>query len=277
MLRNWFYHKDLSWSKLSIYRFVKFSLRMLLEIFNSLIFIKSNILDELSQQKKSETLIIVGNGPSINKMDLGFLHKYDTLTVNAFHTKAAQLDLRPTFHMVEDNLPAYENKDELKNFDCGMFLIPKSFKWMYPQTKSKCIAFNFIRSALNYRFFGDFKFSRYFERRCYWGGTVLFAALQLARRLEYRRVILIGVDLSYTIPKDAIVSGNIIQTIGADPNHFSGSYFGYGKKWHLPEVERMQIAFDSALTVFKEDKIELVNAGIGGNLKNIPRIDYMSL
>lgn len=242
-----------------------------------MIFINSNILDEIQQQKKSETLIIVGNGPSLNKMNLEFLHKYDSLTVNAFHTKAAELSLRPTFHLIEDNLPAYENKDELMYFDCGLFLIPTSFKWMYPRMKSKCVTFNFIRSALNYRLFGKFKFSRNFERRCYWGGTVLFAALQLARRLEYQRVILIGVDLTYTIPDDAIVCGNIIQTIGADPNHFNDNYFGYGKKWHLPEVERMQAAFDCALEVFNEDKIELVNAGIGGNLRNIPRIDYTLL
>ena len=192
-------------------------------------------------------------------------------------TKASELSLRPTFHLIEDNLPAYENKDELMYFDCGLFLIPTSFKWMYPRTKSKCVTFNFIRSSLNYRFFGKFKFSRNFERRCYWGGTVLFAALQLARRLEYQRVILIGVDLSYTIPEDAIVSGNIIQTIGAIQIILTIVISDMERKWHLPEVERMQAAFDCALEVFKEDKIELVNAGIGGNLRNIPRIDYTSL
>ena len=58
---------------------------MLSEIINSIIFINANILDEIQQKKKSETLIIVGNGPSINKMNLDFLHRYDTLTVNAFH------------------------------------------------------------------------------------------------------------------------------------------------------------------------------------------------
>ena len=37
-------------------------------------------------------------------MDLNFLKRYNTLTVNAFHTKAIELNIA-TFHMIEDNLP----------------------------------------------------------------------------------------------------------------------------------------------------------------------------
>ena len=174
MLRDKIYHSDLKWQRSKAYKIVKFCARFLIETYRTILFYKTNLLVSLTKLKTSETLIIVGNGPSINDMDLNFLLNFDTLTVNAFHTKARQLGLRPTFHMVEDHLPAYENKEALQNFDCGALLIPKDFKWMYPRTKSECIHFNFIRSALKYRLFREFQFSEKFDRRCYWGGTVLF-------------------------------------------------------------------------------------------------------
>lgn len=271
------YYADLKLQRSILYKVLKFCLRILLEVYRTITFYNTKSLITLQALKSSDTLIIVGNGPSINEMDLSFLHRYDTLTVNAFHTKAQALGLKPTFHMVEDHLPAFENKEELKEFDCGILLIPTEFEWMYPATKSECLKFNFIRSALKFRFLKKFEFSKKFERRCLWGGTVLFAALQLGFRLQYKRVVLIGVDLTYHIPDDAIIDGHVIQTIGADPNHFDQSYFGYGKRWHLPEVGRMQLAFNSALEHYDKVGFELVNGGIGGNLKNIPRINYRLL
>lgn len=276
-MRDLIYHLDVNLTAFKLYRLTRFLVRSPIEYLTSFLFSGSALFKAVKNLKSSDTLVIVGNGPSLNQMDLTFLHKFDTLTVNAFHTKAQNLDLVPTFHMIEDNLPAFENRNAIKDFKCGALLIPRSFGWMYKDTISPVFQFNFIRSALKYRFLGRFQFSKFFDKRCYWGGTVLFAALQLGYRLQYNRVILIGVDLTYVVPDDAIIKGNIIQTVGADPNHFDGKYFGYGKKWHVPEVDKMQKAFDAALAEYETRGLQLLNGGVGGNLKNINRIDYRSL
>ena len=83
-----------------------------------------------------------------------------------------------------------------------------------------------------------------------------------------------GTDLSYKIPKSVKKNGiNLISTED-DVNHFSPNYFGRGKKWHIPEVHRMQRSFDAAWKNLKNIDIELLNATDGGNLKNIPRIQF---
>ena len=271
-------------TRFKLYRVLRYVCRTIIEysllqkaILNNLRQRESGLAYSLKKIKKSDTLIIVGNGPSLNKMDLNFLKNYDTFTANAFHLKAKQLGLSPTYHIVEDNLPAYENREALSRFHTGLLFIPHDLAWMYRNAKVPVWEFLFMRSALLYRLRRKFEFSLRPDLKIYWGGTVLFAALQIALFAGYRKVILIGVDLKYVIPNDAIVNGNIVQTIGADPNHFDETYFGYGKKWHLPEVDRMQLAFDEALKVYQKSKVELLNAGVESNLKNIPKIDYLSL
>ena len=82
---------------------------------------------------------------------------------------------------------------------------------------------------------------------------------------------LVGVDLNYKIPKNVIKKGNILISLEDDINHFDPEYFGKGKRWHLPEVGRMQKAFDTAYKNTKKSNIDLVNSGLDGNLKNLPR------
>ena len=123
---------------------------------------------------------------------------------------------------------------------------------------------------------GNFKFNNY-DEIFFWGGTVLYMNLQLAQYLGFEEVYLIGVDLSYTIPDDATVKGSVITSNSDDPNHFDSTYFGSGKKWHLPETNRMQKSFTNAYLEMKKNGTKLFNATIGGNLKNIPRVEYESL
>ena len=283
-LRDFLYSLNIYMTRFKLYRILRYFTRTVLEhillslvVLKQYIGIENDLAQSLKTLKKSDTLIIVGNGPSLNKMDLSFLKNFDTFTANAFHLKANQLGFSPTYHIVEDNLPAYENREALSQFKTGMLFVPHDLAWMYRNTISSVCKFLFMRSAITYRLKRKFDFSLRPDLKVYWGGTVLFAALQFALFAGYRKVILIGVDLKYVVPADAIVKGNIVQTVGADPNHFDATYFGYGKKWHLPEVDRMQRAFDKALEVYQENNIDLLNAGVESNLKNIPKIDHAKL
>ena len=63
--------------------------------------------------------------------------------------------------------------------------------------------------------------------------------LQLAYHLGFTEVILIGMDFSYAIPDSAVVKGKDITSTDDDPNHFHPNYFGKGKRWHDPELDRV--------------------------------------
>ncbi|WKZ52789.1 MAG: hypothetical protein QY329_08615 [Anaerolineales bacterium] len=62
-----------------------------------------------------------------------------------------------------------------------------------------------------------------------------------------------------------------------DLNHFDPRYFGAGKKWHEPHVERMIFHYEQAKKVCDEINVQVFNATIGGNLEVFPRVNYQEL
>src|SRR4029077_1746541 len=83
------------------------------------------------------------------------------------------------------------------------------------------------------------RFSTDAKQRLYCGQSVTIINLQLAYWMGFRRVVLIGMDFSYSIPDDAERAGIIITSRSDDPNHFDPRYFGAGKTWKDPQLDRV--------------------------------------
>ena len=109
------------------------------------------------------------------------------------------------------------------------------------------------------------------------GGTVSYLCMQLAYYMGFRQVYLVGFDHSYRIPKDAVIKGNDILSQSADPNHFSGDYFGKGKRWHDPMVDRMATAYGKAKKYYEKSGRQIINATAGGKLEVFDRMPYDGL
>jgi hypothetical protein len=92
--------------------------------------------------------------------------------------------------------------------------------------------------------------------------------------MGFSKVILIGVDHNFAsqgTPNTTVVSS------GADPNHFSGAYFGKGFRWQLPDLETSERGYANARHAFESDGRQVVDATIGGKLTVFPRVPYDSL
>jgi hypothetical protein len=111
--------------------------------------------------------------------------------------------------------------------------------------------------------------------------TVTISALQLAVYLGFKNIYLIGCDTSYKIPKNVIFEDDnkdLIKSIeNNDENHFSSDYFGSGKRWHNPHVDKMISQYKEAYEVCKSKNINITNATVGGNLEVFPRVNYLEL
>lgn len=114
-------------------------------------------------------------------------------------------------------------------------------------------------------------------RRVYCGQSVTLTNIQLAYFLGFREVYLIGMDFSYVIPESAIRKGELITSTEDDPNHFHPAYFGAGKTWKDPHLDRIQIGYEYARDIFAADGRKIINATKGGKLEVFPRIDYETL
>jgi len=217
-----------------------------------------------------DRIFVIGNGPSLKHQDLNLLKGEFTICSNAFFHAYSDLSWRPTILTIEDPLPAIDNAEFFNNDTDSIKIIPHDLR-------------DIIRSDHYIKFRRMWweggppewpLFSDNVWNVAYWGGTVSYLALQIAATFKPKEVILIGTDLTYEVPESAHVSGAIVTSTEDDPNHFHPDYFGAGKRWHLPDVDRMQRALTKAYHELSSRGIVLMNATEGGNLKVVPRVSF---
>ena len=262
------------------YRIPRYFFRKLKESLRSFLW-KKNIgstyrknklaLSKLKNKHKNEPCVIIGGGPSLNKMNLNFFADYVSIACNGFYLKHDEISFTPTYYTVEDPLPAEDNRKEINNIDDTIRIIPYDLKRIIDEPNNT-IYVNFRRSAINSRSSKFPFYSHDFLNESFWGGTVMYFNIQLAEYLGCNPIYLIGVDLSYSVSKSVERLGAVLTSTEDDENHFDPRYFGKGKRWHLPETDRMQQAFDEAHKQLKSKNIKLFNAGVFSLLQNIPTI-----
>jgi hypothetical protein len=207
-------------------------------------------------------------------MDLTPLKNEITFGSNAFFLAYDKVGFIPTYYNVEDPLPAEDNAEVLNQLEDTTKIFAHDLEYCLTPTPNTLYVFfdrHYRRSDRS-----DFPcFSGNALKRVFWGGTVAYMSLQLAWYIGIREAYLIGVDLSYSVPENA--TDAVITSQRADPNHFHPDYFGPGKRWHHPQVERMSQAFNRAGEFFTAHGGHLYNATVGGNLEVLPRVAFQDI
>lgn len=234
------------------------------------------MLDQLSGIHKNNRCFVVGNGPSINEMDLNLMKDDVVFASNAFFLKFDEMSFVPKYYTVEDRLVAEDNKNAIESMTGITKFYPYDLRGYLSLDSESC----YVPMQRAYMSSDSPNFPLFSFDVCediYWGGTVLYMSIQIAAHMGFSEIYLIGVDLTYTIPNTIVQEGAVLTSTEDDPNHFNPSYFGKGKRWHLPETERMQTAFCKAERELDRRGVALVNATMGGNLNAIPRVEFTKL
>ena len=221
-------------------------------------------ISQLKNIYNEEKIVIVGNGPSLNKIDFDLLKSVKTISFNSIFLKK---DFQPFIYMVEDGAVALENKDSINKYKSEYRFFPKCYK-SFIEPDENTYFFNMNRgmyeeTSTNYdlpRFSGDF------SKRGYCGQSVTIMALQLAFYMGFKDVALIGMDFNYIIPKDTVIEGHNYLSKGADPNHFDKNYFGAGKTWHDPKLYNVSKSYKLAKIVYESYGKKIINCSVGGKL-----------
>jgi hypothetical protein len=219
-------------------------------------------------------IFIIGNGPSLNKLDLTKLKGEITIGVNSIFLAHDKMGFHPTHYVVEDIFVAEDRAREIA-------ALKGPQKW-FGNYLRYCLAdgpdVNWINVRCRYDAHPNFPdFSTNIAREAWTGGSVTYICMQLAYFLGAREIYLIGFDHSYTVPKEAEVAGTAITSTSDDPNHFHPDYFGKGYRWHDPMVERMEMGYRKAGVSFEKAGGKIRNATAGGHLECFERVDYDSL
>lgn len=210
--------------------------------------------------------VVMGNGPSLLKVDLNDFALDVTIVSNAHFLVWGDLTYIPTFLTVEDRLVAEDRAEELRQIEGTTKLFPFDLMETIGPAGDDTIYVNFPR-----RYPGFPRFSHDLAQRAYWGGTVSFLNLQLASYVGCNPIVLTGFDHSYQVPAERL-EGDVIQSTAEDVNHIHPDYFGPGYRWHDPNVDRMESAYRRARVELERKGTRVVNATVGGRLEVFERV-----
>lgn len=244
--------------------------------------------ERLSRMKDAyggQRCFVMGNGPSLNQMDLSLLSKEYVWAANRCYLLFDRISWRPTFFTAVDKrvVPdmATDLQKYIKELTKTRFFFPVVFRQNSVLRSAKNVFWYNERGWPDGEYTSFDIFSRDVSRWVSQVNTVTIASLQLAVYLGFNPIYLIGCDTNYTVPSTATVDERnrdwLTSTEDDDPNHFDPRYFGAGSKWHDPHVERMIQHYEHAKRVCDSLGVHVYNATMGGSLEVFPRADYRSL
>ncbi|MCS6906979.1 MAG: DUF115 domain-containing protein [Anaerolineales bacterium] len=225
-----------------------------------------SLLGRYHNLHRGQRCFIIGNGPSLRQTDLSKLKREFTFGLNRIYLAFDQMGFLPTYYVSVNDLVIEQCLREILALPMPKFLSWRSRRFFtYPPDETTI----FLHTTHT----GP-KFAADARERLWEGATVTYVALQLAYYMGFQRVILVGVDHSFSTqgkPNTTVVSQ------GEDRDHFHASYFGKGFRWQLPDLETSERAYRMAKEAFERAGREVLDATIGGKLQVFPKVDYEKL
>lgn len=222
----------------------------------------------LKDMHKGERCFIIGNGPSLTASDLSSIKDEYSFAANRIFYIFDQTEWRPTYYCSQDELVIDSILDKLPSIlkECKkMFLISACFEKV---TAS-------LRSDENVLFFCA-KYARAYKKRLFseaidqyisGGGTITYAAIQIAAYMGFREIYLIGVDHSYSTP--SLNKANELNGEDVQNCYFKGTPSNV--KLNKPDTDNSTISFIKAKEYCDAHSIKIYNATRGGKLEVFPR------
>ena len=217
-------------------------------------------LKKFKDKHKGEDCFILGNGPSLNKMDLAPLANYHTFGQNKIFLIFEKVDLSLSYLVSVNQLVIEQSAREFEAMKCPVFLSHTAAKGVVKDQEN----IQRMHTQNIWSFYEDIS-----QPICE-GNTVTFVSLQIAYYLGFRRVFLIGVDHSF---KQSGESHEVQTYEGNDENHFHPDYFK-GQQWQLADVYGSEVSYHLANYFYQKDGRQIFDATMGGKLEVFPKIEF---
>lgn len=240
------------------------------------------ILNSLKGKYAGRRCFIMGNGPSLNAMNLELLRNEVVWGLNKCNLLFERISWRPALHVGVDRVVIPDMRDDLlqmcRDLPETRFFLPLYFveTGLIP-VRENMVLFRDTEPAPEKGPAGVF--SNDAAEYVYKSKTVAIVALQLAAFLGFNPIYLIGCDTNYTVPQSVEREGEMTlrSTQDDDPNHFAPNYFGKSALWRDPNPEAMLRNYEMVAQIAQERGLQIFNATVGGKLEAFPRVDYSTL
>lgn len=202
----------------------------------------------------NKPIVIVGNGPSLNKTPLHKIKEgFVSIGMNKINLIYEKSSWRPDIITCVNGLVINQNKEYFNKTDIILIL---PIKALYLGIKPrKNILFVNLKDQKKVEF--------NIEKTLSTGCTVTFTALQVAAYLNPKSVNIVGVDHSFVVEKG--VSKDIKKFEGDDINHFSKEYFK-NQYWGVPDLEESELLYQISKEYFDKKHIPIKDYTVNGKL-----------
>ena len=209
---------------------------------------------------EKKRLFIIGNGPSVKHMDLSPLNEEYTFVVSRGYLLKKQGLRHASFYCISDR-SSYENYGNEIDLNFADFYFASTWTgW------NKCPQKSFLFDlAINVEISRNHCFQFDLTAPLILGRTVVLDALQIAVYLGFKEIYFIGVDLDFTPQERHFYTSNATEQL---PQHIT---------WAIENTPKMLANFKTANELLQPLGIHLYNAGIGGQLDALPRVNFTSL
>ena len=208
-----------------------------------------------------ERCFIIGNGPSLAKVDLRPLRNEVTFGLNRIYLLFEKIGFATTYYVAVNPYVIEQCAADIAALPC-----PKFISWNSRHDIPSASDMMFLRLRQGPRFCTDVVTEGVWD-----GTTVTYVAMQLAYYMGFRQVILIGVDHEFQTKGEP---NALMTSEGGDQNHFSPDYFGKGFRWQLPDLQTSEQAYHLARHHFQQHGREIVDATVGGKLQVFHKVSY---
>lgn len=218
-------------------------------------------IEDFRNKHKGQRCFLLGSGPSLADMDLSGLKNEITFSCNRGYLLFEKLGFATTYWALEDPLDMEQFGSDYENFIGPIKFVSDDL----PFSTSHC-SVSFIRDINSKPRFAV-------EPPFYFGGTVMFMMLQLARFMGCSTAYLLGNDFKWDLKNVSINGNQCWRTLDTDDNHFDSTYWPKGARSFPPQPERMRKSFFAA----RNNGIQIINVTPNSALDVFEKDDFNSI
>ena len=230
------------------------------------LYFKSRNNWDLLKQYANTDILVVGNGPSLNKTPLDALgEKLVSIGMNKINLIYEKSSWRPEIITCVNGLVIRQNRDYFNKTTAVLVVPVKAF---YLGVKPR-------KNVIFVHLKDQEKVESNIERALSTGCTVTFTALQIAAYLNPKSVNIVGVDHSFVIEKGQ-QDHEIRKFEGDDVNHFHKDYFK-GQYWGIPNLTGSEKLYQISKDYFSSRDIPIKDYTVDGKLAIFEKADIREL
>lgn len=217
-----------------------------------------NSLANLKAENNTDTILIVGNGPSLNNSELSKFNCF-SIGMNKIHLIFDRTSWRPNVVVVNNGLVLKQLRQVITRSSIPYYL---SFKAFFLGLKGRNVSF-FLESFTS-------RFTEDFTQYVGTSSTVTYSAMQLAVHLEPKKIILVGIDHNFGQVNE-VAQNRIERFKGDDHYHFDKNYFK-GHVWGTPDLSASEKGYKLFADICHKKGIKVYDATVGGKLNLFTKI-----